>query len=285
MKRTITRGAALTVLAGLVATTALSVESAEAQPAANGTYYIVNLKASNGQFVVAEYGGGREVKADRNAAGDWERFVLIDLNGGELQQGDKVRLRAQNGKFVVAENGLIKANRDAGSTWETFTIHKPGTGLTPIKSDDKVILAAWDNRWVCAENGGGREVKADRHQASTWEAFTLVIRSRLAKDPSPLGTTWTPPPPPPAPPPPAIPSVPAGYRWLGNPQCSPQTRLTAYLTRDAATGYYYCCELTANQNANTAHCGSGHIEFQPDCRQYAPRGQFMQPHGCLERSP
>lgn len=286
MKRTFAHGAALTLFAGLVAATALSVESAEAQPAANGTFYVVNLKASNGQFVVAEYGGGREVKADRNAAGDWERFVLVDLNGGELLAGDKVRLRAQNGKFVVAENGLVKANRDVGGTWETFTLEKSGPGVTGtiVKSNDKVIISTWDYRWLTAEKGGGHEVKADRTQASTWETFTIVIRSRLAKDPSPLGTTWTPSQPPP-PPLPVLPPAPAGYSWLGDPECSPQAHLTAYLTRDPATGNYYCCELTANQNANTAHCGSGHIEFQADCRQYSPKGQFMQPYGCVERSP
>lgn len=74
-------------LAVLVAATALPVESAEAQPAGAGTHHIVNLKASNGQFVVSEWGGGREVKADRNAAVDWERFVAVDLNGGNLVSG------------------------------------------------------------------------------------------------------------------------------------------------------------------------------------------------------
>lgn len=284
MKRNVTRYTVVTSLAlAALAVAALPTESAEAQPAGAGTLYIVNLKASNGQFVVAEYGGGREVKADRNAAGDWERFVVVDLNGGNLVSGDTVRLRAQNGKFVVAENGLVKANRDTGSTWETFKIMKVG-GTGPINSNDKINLQAWDNRWVCAERGGGHEVKADRTAAGPWETFTLTFKSRLAKDPSPLGTTWAPSTPPP-PPPPAIPTPPAGFRWVGDPECNPQAHLTAYLGHDVSTGNYYCCELTANPNANSAHCGPGHIEFPPDCMQYAPKGQLMQPYGCVERSP
>ena len=40
----------------------------------------IALKASNGQYVVAEGGGGRELRANRNAIGPWEKFVLIDIN-------------------------------------------------------------------------------------------------------------------------------------------------------------------------------------------------------------
>lgn len=270
-------------LAVVCAATALPSEDANAQPAGSGTFYIVNLKASNGQFVVAEWGGDREVKANRNAAGDWERFVVIDVNGGNLVVGDTVRLRAQNGKFVVAENGLVKANRAAGGLWETFKISKVGGGTGAINSNDKINLQAWDNRWVVAERGGGHEVKADRTAPGPWEAFTLVFRNRLVKDPSPLGTGWTPAAsPPPTPPGPAAPD---GFRWIGEPECSPQTRLTAYLGRDVATGSYYCCDFTANQNTSTPHCGPGHVEFEPDCRQYAPRGQLIQPFGCVERAP
>lgn len=281
MKHTIRRIAVAALLvAAVCAATALPTESAEAQPAGAGTFYIVNLKASNGQFVVAEWGGEREVKANRNAAGDWERFVVIDVNGGNLMAGDQVRLRAQNGSFVVAEKGLVKANRTTGAAWETFKILKAGGGTGAINSNDKINLQAWDNRWVVAERGGGAEVKADRTAAGAWEAFTLTFRSRLTKDPSPLGKVWTP-----TAAAPPTPQLPPGFRLVGDPECSPQTRLTAYLGRDMTTGDYYCCDFTANPNAHTTHCGDGHIEFQPDCRQFSPKGQLLQPHGCVERTP
>ena len=39
----------------------------------------IALKASNGQYVVAEGGGGREVRANRNAIGPWEKFKVVYL--------------------------------------------------------------------------------------------------------------------------------------------------------------------------------------------------------------
>jgi hypothetical protein len=289
MKRKVTRVVPLMMLIAIgVVTAAIPVERTEAQPA-TGAYYVVNLKASNGQYVVAEYGGGREVKADRNAAGDWERFVVFDVNGGELVSGDKVRVRAQNGKFVCAEQGQIKANRDVGSTWETFTITKLPRAITEntrlstpvVLSNDKITLRAWDNRYVCAERGGGREVKADRPKAGDWETFTITLRSRHTTDPSPLGTTYAPaaPPTPAAPPPPPLP--PDGYTLLGSPECNPQVHLTASLASDAAG--YFCCELKIG--ANSARCGADHLEFQPDCMNFSPHGMLLQPYGCVRRTP
>lgn len=209
-KRKFTHGAALVFLIATVGAGTLPTERAAAQ-GATGSNYILNFKAYNGQFVVSEWGGGREVKADRNTAGDWERFVVVDLNGGELASGDKVHLRAQNGKFLVAENGMMKANRDVAGTWETFTIMRVA-GSGPVRSNDKVNLRAWDGRYLVAERGGGKEVKADRTKAGDWEGFTVTVRSRLAKDPSPLGTTWSPPTPAAVPAPPLPPD---GYTLVG----------------------------------------------------------------------
>jgi hypothetical protein len=278
MKRKITHGASLALLIAAIGAGTLPIERAEAQ-GTTGAIYIVNLRASNGQFVVAEYGGGREVKADRNAAGDWERFVVIDLNGGELVSGDKVRLRAQNGKFVVAENGMMKANRDVASTWETFTITKVA-GSGTVRSNDKINLRAWDGRYVVAERGGGKEVKADRAKAAEWEAFTITVRSRLATDPSPLGTTWSPPVPATAAPPPLPPD---GYSIVGQPGCDihgdPSSSASS-LGFDSAG--YYCCKMA--QGASSARCGSDHYEYPANCMQYAPYGQLVQPYGCLRRN-
>ncbi|HSL81312.1 MAG TPA: S8 family peptidase, partial [Thermoanaerobaculia bacterium] len=56
--------------------------------AAPGTRITVNLQASNGQYVVAENGGGGVINANRNVAAAWETFTLVDRNGGLLQHGD-----------------------------------------------------------------------------------------------------------------------------------------------------------------------------------------------------
>ncbi|AKU98698.1 PPOD2 peroxidase-like [Labilithrix luteola] len=278
MKRKITHAAALALLVAIVGVGTLPAERADAQ-GATGSVYILNFRAYNGQFVVAEWGGGREVKADRNAAGDWERFVVIDLNGGDLVSGDKVHVRAQNKKYVVAENGMVKANRDAAGTWETFTITKVG-GSGPLHSNDKINLRAWDGRYVVAERGGGAEVKADRTKAAEWETFTVTVRNRLTTDPSPLGTTWSPsaPPPPPAPPLP-----PDGYTLVGQPGCDiygdPSSSASS-LGFDSAG--YYCCKMA--QGSSSARCGNDHHEYPANCMQYAPYGQLLQPYGCVRRN-
>lgn len=278
MKRKLTHVTAVVMLIAIAGAGALTIERAEAQ-GATGSNYILNFKAYNGQFVVSEWGGGREVKADRNTAGDWERFVVVDLNGGELASGDKVHLRAQNGKFLVAENGMMKANRDVAGTWETFTITRVA-GSGTVRSNDKVNLRAWDGRYLVAERGGGKEVKADRTKAGDWEGFTVTVRSRLAKDPSPLGTTWSPPT---ATPVAAAPLPPDGYTLVGQPGCDiygdPSSSASS-LGFDAAG--YYCCKLAPG--SSSPRCGNDHREYPANCMQYAPNGQLLQPYGCVRRN-
>lgn len=77
----------------------------------------VGLVADSGQYVVAEGGGGREVRADRWAQGAWETFDLVPMGG------DRHALRAASGQYVVAEGGgggVVNANRWSPAAWETF---------------------------------------------------------------------------------------------------------------------------------------------------------------------
>jgi len=82
-----------------------------------GSVSLIALRAYNGQYLVAEGGGGEGVYANRDAIGPWEIFELTYL-------GNKtVALRAYNGQYLVAEGGggeMVYANRDAIGTWETF---------------------------------------------------------------------------------------------------------------------------------------------------------------------
>lgn len=121
------------------------------------------FKAANGQFVVAEGGGGREVLANRNAIGDWEKFELIQLGG------NKVALKAANGQFVVAEGGggrEVMANRNVIGPWETFELIQLG--------GNRIALKAANGQYVVAEGGGGREVLANRSAIGPWETFEML---------------------------------------------------------------------------------------------------------------
>jgi hypothetical protein len=137
----------------------------------------VQLRASNGRFVCAEGGGGQPLVANRNAALEWESFVLIDLHGGTLLDGHQVALQAVNGQFVCAEGGggrEVVANRDAIGPWETFTLHKVnGTGA--VVDGDAIALQANNGQHVCAEGGGGGPVVANRDLIGPWETFLISV--------------------------------------------------------------------------------------------------------------
>ena len=77
----------------------------------------ISLRAYNGQYLIAEGGGGDLVYANRDAIGAWEKFELVDLGS------NMIALKAYNGQYLVAEGGcgdLVYANRDAIGTWEKF---------------------------------------------------------------------------------------------------------------------------------------------------------------------
>ncbi|MBW1699827.1 MAG: matrixin family metalloprotease [Deltaproteobacteria bacterium] len=125
----------------------------------------VSLRASNGQYLVAEGGGGQAIYANRNLPGPWETFEMVDLGAGNIA------LRAHNTQYLCAEGGggdLIYANRDAVGAWETF--EKIDLG------GNKIALRASNGQLICAEGGGGQLVYANRNAIGPWETFTLEYR-------------------------------------------------------------------------------------------------------------
>ena len=142
-------------------------------PSSSGT---IHLRAFNGNYVVAEGAGGGAVNANRPAAGDWETFVIGDLNGGSLMNGDQITLQTWGHYYVTAESAggsTVVANRTAASDWETFTlVATDGSGV--IGSGSQVALRTWNGaNYLTAENGGGAEVVANRTAIGPWEIFTL----------------------------------------------------------------------------------------------------------------
>ena len=122
----------------------------------------VALQANNGQWVVAESGGGDVINANRNAIGPWEVFHLIDLGGGN------VALQCVNGQYVVAEGGggqLLYCNRNAIGSWETFRRIDLGGGF--------IALQCANGQYVVAEGSGGQSVYCNRNAIGPWETFFL----------------------------------------------------------------------------------------------------------------
>jgi len=145
--------------------------------------------SDRGAFLTARSGGGSDLYANKFGPGEWETFRVIDLNGGKLQNFDRVCLRTSNGHFVVAEMGggrEVKANRGACGPWETFRIVLlSGPGGFPVTGAGEIPafsgfagvlhvgLQASDGSWVTAEGGGGGNVNANRPAFGRWERFRV----------------------------------------------------------------------------------------------------------------
>ncbi len=153
----------------------------------------VRLKASNGQYVVAEGGGGGVVNANRPQAGAWETFTLIDKNGGILMNGDAVNFKTATGHFLVAEGSggrEVLANRTAPGPWETFVMVKvKGSAGQEIVHGDAIALRASSGQYLVAEGGGGGVVNANRNAIGPWETFILEFVGGAAPQPTPPSVT------------------------------------------------------------------------------------------------
>lgn len=124
----------------------------------------IALRASTGHYLVAESGGGREVRADRARIGPWETFTVYDAGAG------RVAFQVANGDFFCAEHGgggPLLADRPWVGPWESFSVERHWDGVS-------FALRSIHGAYVVAEGGGGREVNADRGWVGPWEAFQVV---------------------------------------------------------------------------------------------------------------
>lgn len=152
----------------------------------NNEKYLVAIKTTNGKYLCAEDGGGDVVNATRDKIGDWETFEVIPLNRGYIalksSSGDYVRV-SKDGKNVYADSDKI-GNR------ETFQL----IGLR----NNKIALKTYDKRYICAEDGGGGKLSANREKIGSWESFALkkvevdtTEKIELTAKAGPNGVTFT----------------------------------------------------------------------------------------------
>lgn len=93
----------------------------------SATITLFNRKLA--RYMVAEGGGGGPVLVNRTAAGAWEMFGAVDLNGGAWMTADPVNLQASNGRFVSAQpDGSVVADRTQAFEWESFKVLKAAGG-------------------------------------------------------------------------------------------------------------------------------------------------------------
>ncbi|APR88556.1 Chitinase [Minicystis rosea] len=140
------------------------------------------------RYVGAQNNGGGAVIATATLAQAWEKFSIEDINGGTLQSGDSVFIRAGNGQYWQAANGggsSLNAGSNNTLAWETFKIVK-ASGSGDIANGDIVGLQTSTGHWVSAQNGGGGTVYAYGGAQGPWEQLKI----------SGLAGTSPPPPPP-----------------------------------------------------------------------------------------
>ncbi len=138
----------------------------------------VALRASNGQYLVAENGGGGAIYANSPGITPWTTFRLVDMNGGTLESGDKVTIQAFTGQYLSAEGGgggALAANGPAGGGWETFELfgERLPDWSVPLCYGCRVRLRTANGYYALAEGGGGGLVKADSKYADDSAKFTL----------------------------------------------------------------------------------------------------------------
>jgi hypothetical protein len=104
---------------------------------------------------------GPSLRADGTGIGDESIFERVEV--GEHQ----VALRNFFGGYLQAHpDGVVLVNPAIGE-WETFTeVWWP---------DDRISLKTCHGTFVCAENGGGREVVTNRTAAGDWEKFVYEV--------------------------------------------------------------------------------------------------------------
>ncbi len=141
-----------------------------------GSARTINVRASTGHFFSAGSGGGGDIRADVSTAWVWERYNLIDKNGGTLESGDTVYLQAYEGQYLIASGGGggdLRATATAIGAWEHFRIWKLN-GSGTLQNLDPIALQASTGHYVVAEGGGGGDVNANRTAIGAWEKFTLM---------------------------------------------------------------------------------------------------------------
>jgi len=148
----------------------------------NGVSFRTRLK---GTFLGAQDNGGAAVIATATVAQAWETFTLIDVNGGLLNSGDSVFIKAGNGQFfheTTSGGSTLDAAGNEQQASATFKIVKAEGGGV-IKTGDVVGLQASSGGWISAENGGGGAVFAYGAALREWESFVIGIGAPAGDNP------------------------------------------------------------------------------------------------------
>ncbi len=136
----------------------------------SNTTEMYSFKTLGGYYFCAEEGGGNELTADRTEIGPWEKFEIINLKRGY------VAVKSSEGYYLSADD-----DEESMHVEDTEIGNRQKFKLIEL-DNKKVALKTYYDKYVCAENGGGGEVVADRTSVGEWESFELIKTKEVNKD-------------------------------------------------------------------------------------------------------
>lgn len=137
---------------------------------------LIAFKVCNGNYMSAFFGNYGVPTAIRKKRTEWEIFRIERLAGaGRVEAGDRIALACSEGGYLSLDNaktGEIGIGSISVGDNETFIFHrKDGRGA--VRHGNRVGLQAANGQFLCALEGGGYGLRADRPQFADWETLTI----------------------------------------------------------------------------------------------------------------
>lgn len=153
-------------------------------------YYITIKTTNKGEkfYFTAARNGGSDLRANETKVGDWQTFVLTDLNGGELKNSDRVTIMTQLSFYFRANNGggpeeYVYADSVNVADWQYFIVEKAGPIEDinkAISPGDQVRLRSYKKgRYITAYSTRGGGIYADETKYGTYQTFVFETLRRL----------------------------------------------------------------------------------------------------------
>lgn len=154
----------------------------DAAPSGPPTYTMTFATVDTSQYLSGA--GDGTLVASANSAGATETFVLTDVNGGALSDGDVVYL-ALGGKYLSAANGgggTLAFGPTTPGDDETFTITRVDGAGAIAPGDHVAFMTKVTSNYVSAVNGGGGQVLANQTHDEAWETYTMAPPATSGSD-------------------------------------------------------------------------------------------------------
>lgn len=146
---------------------------------------LISFAANDWQhYMSAFWCGGAAINATPTSVNSCEEFKIVDLNGGDLMDGDTVNIKTSNGAYYVTAalggGDNVLANVSSAGPWETFTVHKiTGWWFTlpssRILNGDRITFRTYNGNYIEAVNNGGGSVDAIPTTSSPVDATTFIF--------------------------------------------------------------------------------------------------------------